>query len=146
MTDVASPETIDAALAERLAKMSPAKRALFLRSVGLSPEAAQRILASQNGSGIPRRDPDAPIPMSFAQELLWRLERVDPGFTYNVPRSTRLRGPLDVAALQRALDALVARHEILRTTFDFVDGTPRQIIHAPRSSRAASEGSAVPGT
>src|SRR5437660_1036604 len=95
---------------DRLSKMSPAKRALFLKAAGLSPEAAQRMLVVRDGSAIPRRDPDAPPPMSFAQELLWRLERANPGHAYNVPRSTRLLGPLDIDALERSLDALVARH------------------------------------
>src|SRR5690242_13356124 len=125
-------QTLDPALAERLSKMSPAKRALYLKSAGLSPDAAQRILATTDRAGIPPRDPAAPIPMSFAQELLWRLERTSPGHAYNVPRATRFRGPLDIRALQRALDALVARHEVLRTTYDLVDGTPLQITHPAR--------------
>jgi amino acid adenylation domain-containing protein len=130
MTQGGVQEQIDPALHERLSKMSPAKRALFLKASGFSPETAQQILASTTGTGIPRRDRAAPVPMSFAQELLWRLERASPSHIYNVPRSTRLRGPLDVAALQRALDVLAARHEILRTTFDLVDDEPRQIVHA----------------
>jgi amino acid adenylation domain-containing protein len=130
MTTIEGRGTLDPALAERLSKMSPAKRALFLKAAGLPAELAQQILV-ERGAGIPRRDPSAPVPMSFAQELLWRLERTSPGHAYNVPRATRLRGELDVAALERALDALVARHEILRTTFDLVNGEARQIVHAP---------------
>jgi len=121
---------LDPALAERLSKMSPVKRALFLKAAGLPPELAQRIVVERS-DGIPQLEPSAPIPMSFAQELLWRLERASPGHTYNVPRTTRLVGPIDVIALERALNALVARHAILRTTFDLVDGEPRQIVHSP---------------
>lgn len=79
----------------------------------------------------PRRA-GAPIPMSFAHELLWMLETANPGMHgYNVARAMRMRGPLDVHALQRALDALVVRHEVLRSTFDRVDGEPRQVVHPP---------------
>ncbi|MEO8564655.1 MAG: condensation domain-containing protein, partial [bacterium] len=57
-------------------------------------------------------------PVTFAQEVLWLLDRATPGLTaYNTPVARRIRGALDVAALERALDALVARHETLRTVF-----------------------------
>lgn len=84
---------------------------------------------------IPVRDAGVPVPMSFSQELLWHLERANPGAVYNVPRAVRLAGALDIAALQQALDALVERHEALRTTFALVDDQPRQIIN-PASSVA----------
>jgi hypothetical protein len=55
------------------------------------------------------------LPASFAQQRLWFLDRLEPDrATYNVPLATRLRGPLDVAALASALSALVERHEALR--------------------------------
>jgi aspartate racemase len=69
------------------------------------------------------------LPVSYAQRRLWFLARLDPHSTaYSVPCTLRLVGALDVAALQHALDALVARHEILRTTFAESDGEPVQII------------------
>ncbi|GAC1567421.1 MAG: hypothetical protein NVS2B3_05500 [Vulcanimicrobiaceae bacterium] len=68
-------------------------------------------------------------PMSFAQQRLWTLDQIaDGGATYNVPRTYRMRGPLDVDALRRALEAIVARHEILRTNFSLIDGEPVQIV------------------
>jgi amino acid adenylation domain-containing protein len=68
-------------------------------------------------------------PLSFAQERLWFLDRMESGKAfYSVPGAVRLRGSLDVEALGRALDAIVRRHEALRTTFGQVDGTPFQII------------------
>ena len=72
------------------------------------------------------------LPLSFAQEQLWFLDQLTPGETgYNVQMNYRLRGPLDVAALRRSLTWLVARHEILRATFDEADGTPFQLIGPP---------------
>lgn len=72
------------------------------------------------------------FPLSFAQERMWFLQQLSPETTaYNIPACSRLRGTLDRAALKRALTALVARHESLRTTFIAVDGVPRQIIHQP---------------
>ncbi|MEP7119969.1 MAG: amino acid adenylation domain-containing protein [Byssovorax sp.] len=78
---------------------------------------------------IGRAPRDAPIPLSFAEERLWFAEQIWPGDpTYHVPVLLRLRGALDCPALSRALGALVARHEALRTTFPTVDGAPRRRI------------------
>lgn len=57
------------------------------------------------------------------------MDRAAPGLAaWNVPRALRLRGTLDVVALQSALDGLVERHESLRTVFTAVDGEPRQVV------------------
>ena len=68
--------------------------------------------------GIVPRAPGVPVPLTYAQEVLWLLDRATPGLTaYNSPLARRVRGLLDVSALERALRDLVARHESLRTTF-----------------------------
>lgn len=73
------------------------------------------------------------LPASFAQELLWLIDRASPGnLAYNVPRTRRLVGPLDANALERAFNALVARHEILRTTYATHDNKAVQVIHESR--------------
>src|SRR5688572_24926333 len=68
-------------------------------------------------------------PSSFAQRRLWMLDRVHgQRASYNVPCLYRVRGPLDVARLQQSLDAIVRRHEILRTAFRFNGHDVVQII------------------
>ncbi|HET7228485.1 MAG TPA: amino acid adenylation domain-containing protein [Longimicrobium sp.] len=68
-------------------------------------------------------------PASFAQERLWFLDRLQPGNAfYNVPTALRLRGELNVPALERALAEVVRRHEVLRTVFREEDGAPLQVI------------------
>jgi amino acid adenylation domain-containing protein len=71
------------------------------------------------------------VETSYAQQSLWLLDQIDPGQpTYNVIAAVRLRGPLDVAALRRSLNAVVARHEALRTVFGFDGHEPVQVIRA----------------
>ncbi len=75
---------------------------------------------------------DGPLPLSFAQERLWFLDRLAPGDpAYHVPAALRLEGALDRVAVQRALDEVVARHEGLRTRFPAPAGHPAQEIDAP---------------
>jgi len=70
-----------------------------------------------------------PLPLSFAQERLWFLDRMETeGAPHTIPAALRLSGPLHVAALERALGEIVRRHESLRTTFRAVDGSPVQVI------------------
>jgi len=107
---------------------------------GLSPEAyaeLERLLSEEGvesvaAQTIDRRDPAGPTPTSFSQELLWMLDRATPGMTaYNLPSALRVRGPLDVRALERALTIVSSRHEALRTRFADGDIYPVQIIDAP---------------
>ncbi|WP_422770144.1 amino acid adenylation domain-containing protein [Plantactinospora sp. WMMC1484] len=74
-------------------------------------------------------DRSGPLPLSFGQQQMWFLSRLDPGsWEYLVPLALRLRGALDAAALGRALTHLVGRHEILRTRYALVAGEPTQVI------------------
>ncbi|HYH82950.1 MAG TPA: amino acid adenylation domain-containing protein, partial [Longimicrobium sp.] len=107
-------------LADRLAKLTPAQRRL------LELRRAQQSGASP--ADIPARG-EGPAPLSFAQERLWFLDRMEPGSTaYNLPNAVRMGGALDEAALERALGEIVRRHEALRTTFAEADGSPVQVI------------------
>jgi amino acid adenylation domain-containing protein len=70
-----------------------------------------------------------PLPLSFSQRRLWFIDQLEPGSTaYNVPGALRLRGTLNVPALEGALREIVKRHEVLRTSFPAVDGAPVQSI------------------
>jgi amino acid adenylation domain-containing protein len=69
------------------------------------------------------------FPASYSQQRLWFLDQLKPGSgAYNVPTAARLEGPLDAAALERALNEVVARHESLRTTFVAEAGVPVQVV------------------
>src|SRR2546429_3975687 len=68
-----------------------------------------------------------PAELSFSQERLWFLDQIEPGgAAYVVALALEMRGALDVPALERALGALVSRHESLRTVFANVEGKPLQ--------------------
>src|SRR5689334_13446416 len=71
------------------------------------------------------------FPLSFAQQRLWFLHLLDPqSAAYNMPFALRLSGQLDIPALERTLNEIVRRHEVLRTTFDALEGEPVQLIAA----------------
>jgi amino acid adenylation domain-containing protein len=76
------------------------------------------------------------LPLSFAQQRLWFLSRLDPdSAAYNLSAALRLAGRLDVAALAATLDEIVRRHEVLRTTFAEGGREPVAIIHPPQPVR-----------
>ncbi len=89
---------------------------------------------------IPHRDLDGPAPLSFGQARLWFLDRLDLGAqAYNVPTAFRVKGPLDIACLERSLNRIIQRHAILRTTFVELDGEPRQVVAPELSLRVDLE-------
>src|SRR4051794_39573351 len=68
---------------------------------------------------IGRRPGGDPPPLSFAQQRLWFLDRLEPASPlYNVALGTRFSGRLDLSVLERSLKEIVRRHEVLRTTFE----------------------------
>jgi amino acid adenylation domain-containing protein len=109
----------------RSAALTSTKKALLeLRLRRKSASQAKAIL----------RHPDrVSAPLSFGQERLWFLAQMDPeSILYHVPRAVRLYGELDHVALQGAVNALIDRHESLRTVYEAVDGVPVQRITPSR--------------
>ena len=104
-------------IAQQLAGLSPAKRALLeLRLMKKRPAGAAKRL-------IPRRADGEPAPLSYNQQGFWVLNQLMPGASlYHTPVSARLKGGLDVTAIRKALNFIVARHDALRTSFTTVDG------------------------
>ncbi|KUN96931.1 non-ribosomal peptide synthetase [Streptomyces caeruleatus] len=83
-----------------------------------------------------RERDSAPIPLSYAQQRLWFMSRIDGGNTgYTVPWALRLTGPVDHPALEAALADVVTRHEPLRTLHPDFQGTPYQRILDPEAGR-----------
>ncbi|RQI10602.1 amino acid adenylation domain-containing protein, partial [Pseudomonas aeruginosa] len=80
-------------------------------------------------STIPLADRQQPLALSFAQERQWFLWQLEPeSAAYHIPSALRLRGRLDVDALQRSFDSLVVRHETLRTRFRLEGGRSYQQV------------------
>jgi amino acid adenylation domain-containing protein len=81
---------------------------------------------------IPEAQKQRGLPLSFSQQRLWFLKQYDPESSfYNVPAAVRLKGKLDLAALHRCLNEIVARHESLRTTFITDGGNVQQVVAPP---------------
>src|SRR5579885_234450 len=103
--------------------ISPQKIALLQR----------RLKIKENGLSLipkmPRQGGVTEFPLSFAQQRLWFLDHMDPGnITYTMPGAARLLGPLDLEALERSVNEIVSRHEVLRTRFVLVEGEPAQQV------------------
>ncbi len=80
---------------------------------------------------IPRRGQAGPCPLSFAQQRLWFLDQLEPGSAaYNLSIALELRGPLHLPTLEQSLNAIVQRHDTLRTTFATIEVPAEQIIAA----------------
>ncbi len=83
-------------------------------------------LVQADDTTIPRTSREGVLPLSFAQQRLWFLAHIEGvSEAYHIPLALHLRGDLDAAALRRTLDALLDRHEALRTVFATVEGQPQ---------------------
>ncbi|SEP81364.1 non-ribosomal peptide synthase domain TIGR01720/amino acid adenylation domain-containing protein [Pseudomonas sp. NFACC02] len=116
------------ALATRFLSLGAAQRRVFLgklREQGLDASALP----------IPSGVAGERSPTSFSQQRLWFLEQLEPGnSTYHLPGALRLKGTLDIAAVQAAFERVAQRHASLRTVFDTADdGTPEQVIQASQA-------------
>ncbi|MDQ8732839.1 non-ribosomal peptide synthetase, partial [Bradyrhizobium sp. LHD-71] len=125
MTDLAATQKqqlLD--ISRRLMRLDSTKQHAFLKQL-----AAKGVNLSMLPIA-PQRQERAPL--SFAQARLWFLWRMDPSSAaYNMPVTVRIRGRLDLEAMQRAFDTLVVRHESLRTVFRQEGGEAEQIVLEP---------------
>ena len=106
---------------------------LAVRDVFEAPavaDLAARLPGVAKASGpLMRWERPARLPLSFAQQRLWFLDQLEGSSSeYNMPEAFRLRGRLEVQALERAVRTLVERHESLRTRFVQLEGEPCQVI------------------
>jgi len=110
-------------VARRLAALTPRKRAML-----------DRLLTHLLGTDhitlrIQRRDGAELLPLSYAQRRLWFLDQFLPGNPfYNVATAMRLQSPIDVKLVERCVNEIIQRHEILRTRFPAKDGEPMQQV------------------
>ena len=110
---------------ERIARLGPDKRELLRARLS----SAQRLETASEAVPLEVVPRTADLPLSFAQQRLWFLDRLQPGSnTYNMPTAWRLRGPLNAEALARSVTAVVTRHESLRTRVLLRAGAPVQVI------------------
>lgn len=102
--------------------------------VPASREALEDLLVRRRGAMadsrvIPPRDRSTACPLSPAQERVWFLEQVHPGMrAYYDGEAVRLLGKLDIGLLERSLNIVIERHEILRTIIRLVEGRPVQVV------------------
>ena len=117
--------------ARRIANLSPEKR----RLLELMLQERAQVRTDKGIPALPRySESDQPriFPLSSAQRLMWFNEQQSPGAHNMSPPAIRLRGPLDIAALEASLHEICSRHEAVRTTFGTRNGEPVQIVGPPR--------------
>lgn len=111
-------------LFSRIASLRPKNRDLLFEQL----EVKQAAESEPQTAIIGRRGP-GPYPLSFSQQRLWFLDQLEPGAIHNNDAELiRINGPLNVRVLEQSLNEIVRRHEILRTTFAFIDERPVQVV------------------
>ncbi len=90
--------------------------------------------AKKPGLKVEHRPPEEPRQLSFGQERLWYLDQLSPGNpVYNTPMLLRLKGPLEIPALGKALNSVLQRHDVLRTAFLASGGRPVPVVPKKRA-------------
>src|SRR5579884_283942 len=118
---------------KRRAELSAAKQALLekrLRYMRVPASPAGRTATLEPPEIEPSQEKErGPAPLSFAQQRLWFLQRLEPeSSAYNEPIAVYMRGKLNVEALTQTAREITRRHEILRSTFPMIDGQAVQVI------------------
>ncbi|WP_322906965.1 amino acid adenylation domain-containing protein [Paenibacillus campi] len=90
----------------------------------------QKRMSKMDEQAIPNREPNLPVPLSFAQQRLWFFDQLSPGnVAYNDPLIFEIQGTIDAAVLEASINTIIQRHESLRTTFETdAQGEPIQVI------------------
>jgi amino acid adenylation domain-containing protein len=115
------PKPTTADLSQRTSRLSPAKQVLL--------EKLRRGQFISHTSGITRRPDYVATPLSFPQQRQWFLEMLTPGTSVNhLVYCLQLTGVLDIATLEQSINQIIKRHEILRTGFEIVKGSPTPYI------------------
>ena len=110
----------------QIASLSPLQRSILERRLRQKREGATKAQILRQG-----REKDSFV-LSFAQQRLWFLHRLAPeSSAYNIPNAIHASGPLNLHALERSINEIRRRHEVLRTTFAVREGQPIQIIRPP---------------
>ncbi|MBR8843002.1 non-ribosomal peptide synthetase [Pseudoalteromonas sp. JC3] len=105
------------------------KRAALIKK--LAEQKRAQMLAKKQSKITARQIGSNTLPLSFAQQRLWFLDKLsDQGAEYNISGGFTVRGEFNVVAAQQAIQQIITRHEVLRTTYDDKDGEPIQIIQA----------------
>ncbi|MEM7582116.1 MAG: amino acid adenylation domain-containing protein [Acidobacteriota bacterium] len=121
-------------LADIVAKLTPEQRAVLELRL-------QQRQADTGPAPIEPRASEGPAQLSFAQERLWFLDQLHPGTPlYNITAAVRMRGVLDVDALQLSMGDLIRRHEVLRARFVEVEGAVRQVFDGEVFDRQGTDG------
>ncbi len=111
-------------LYRKIAELPPEKRELFELMLQEQGVDLSRIIISPVSRHETKR-----FPLSFSQKRLWFLDRLEPGsYLYHINTAVKLSGKLDSEALQRTLNTIISRHEVLRTRFEEENGEPFQVI------------------
>jgi len=133
--EVAALDRVAAGIASSLGIQVPTQSLLAAESLAAMADLVRSVMSTRAAPGAPdtriapaRTAGESP-PLSFAQQRLWFMQQIEPdSAVYNVPVILRMRGRLDRARLHRALRQVVARYDVLRTTFPASDGLPRQTV------------------
>lgn len=113
-------------LYQEISKLSPEKRKLLEKilndqDIDLNKS---RILPQDRGD-------KKQFPLSFSQQRMWFLDKLEPGNPmYNNPAAVKISGAVNMSAIQKSLDVIANRHEVLRTIFGEKDGQPFQIVES----------------
>src|SRR5215208_5574118 len=133
--------SLDVADADHLSSEDRDLLSLILEQEGIGLEEGASIRP------VPGSTSGVELPLSFAQERLWFLDRLQPGTSlYNLPLAFLVRGSLNVPALAWSLGEIVRRHSALRTRFGLADGRPVQsVVPAPDLSLPLADLRELPG-